>query len=113
MVVKERKMEQSTKICVDASDIYSPGKGLLQKELYKELAEVFRTAYRQGILITNDYMALCEIAIKEYPTISTKQYCDLVMTHDRVVMRLSNHVKEYEQWICQCFQKFYAKEKKS
>lgn len=111
MIVKTRKVMQSTKICVDASDIFQVGRLNDSPQIYKELAEIFRDAYRDGVLLTNDYMGLCEITLREKPFISTKQYCDLVMAHDRVVMRLSADTEKYKKRISECFEKFYLGEK--
>ena len=111
MIVTTRKAMQSTKICVDASDIFRIDRLNDRARLYKELAEIFRDAYRDGVLLTNDYLGLCEITLKEQPSISTKQHCDLTMTHDRVIMRLLGHVEEYEKRIRKCFEEFYLGDK--
>lgn len=109
MIVKHRKIGNAIKICVDASDIFLSDKGSSIETLYEELSGIFKEAYCEGCLMTNDYLALCEIVIKKQPTLSTKQYCDLIMTADRVVMRLSRDAHKYENKICECFRRFYKK----
>ncbi|MEY8357347.1 hypothetical protein AALB39_28950 [Lachnospiraceae bacterium 54-53] len=110
VLIKTRSIGKGMKICVDAQGIYKSIDPSLQKELLLSLAEVFRDAYREDILITTDYLALCEITIKEKETLSTKLDCNLVMTPDRAVMKLKSKADIYAKRIRECFYKFYAEE---
>ena len=110
VLIKARTIGQGMKICVDAQGIYKSIDSSQQKELLSLLAGVFRDAYREDVLITSDYLALCEITIKEKETLSTKLDCNLVMTPDRVVMKLKSKADVYAKRIRECFYKFYAEE---
>lgn len=108
IVVKERKMGANTKILVDAQEVWKWNCEEREKDLFSKMAKIFKDAYKEGVLVTDDYRTLCDIAIKEMPSISQKGYCDLQMTRDRVIMKVSGKSEEYKCRIRECFEQFYG-----
>lgn len=107
MYVKTRKCKAGARICIDASDIFKLDKLQNMDELYRKLSGVFREMYCEGVLVTNDYLCLCDIVIRQCKTISMKQCCDLAMTQDLVIVKLSDRVEEFTEKISKCFEEFY------
>lgn len=107
VITQERKTKYGIKMTVDAQEIWRPLSQDSKEKLFKVLAGIFRDAYKKGLLVTKDYVTLCEIAIKETPTISIRRYCNMQMTEDRTIMELSRDSERYETEIRKCYEHFY------
>lgn len=107
IVIKERKMSQGTRVAIDVIVLAGEKCEKTEGELFGELAQIFHDAYKEDVLVTTDYFALCDIVIKQAPTVSYKRSCDLQMTADRVVMKLSGKTEKYVKRIEECFRRFY------
>lgn len=108
LIIKERKIGLGIRITID---VVINAQGIREKpadELFAELAQIFHDAYKENVLMTDDYFALCDIVIKQIPTISYKRSCDLQMAADRVVIKLSGKTEKYVKRIEECFRNFYG-----